>query len=102
MRPRMRKLHTHHFFGAALEAVFCPDRPYTCAKRILNAPPRMRKATRAERRHYRDHGVVYLPGFLDEDWLKRLEAALETYLRAVGAPMARHDEEWESRRWLER
>lgn len=34
--------------------------------------------------------------------VKRLEAALETYLRAVGAPMARHDEEWESRRWLER
>ena len=46
----------------------------------------MRKVTTAERRHYRDHGVVYLPEFLDEDWLKRLEAAcyIETSTDSAG------------------
>lgn len=36
----------------------------------------MRELTETERRHYHDHGVVHLPGFLDNDWLARLEAAL--------------------------
>ena len=47
----------------------------------------MRKVTRAERRHYSDHGVVYLPGFLDEDWLKRLEAAFDIEMSADPAAL---------------
>lgn len=35
----------------------------------------MREITEEERRHYESHGVVRLPGLLDADWLKRLEAA---------------------------
>ena len=35
----------------------------------------MRDITGEERRHYDRHGVVHLPGLLDDDWLGRLEAA---------------------------
>ena len=35
----------------------------------------MREITKEERQHYDRHGVVHLPGLLDDDWLKRLEAA---------------------------
>jgi len=35
----------------------------------------MRKITEDEVRHYQEHGVVYLPGLLEEGWLKDLEAA---------------------------
>ena len=35
----------------------------------------MRDITDEERRHYHDHGVVHLPGLLDEDWVERLESA---------------------------
>jgi len=35
----------------------------------------MREITEDELRHYREHGVVYLPGLLDEGWLKDMEAA---------------------------
>ena len=35
----------------------------------------MRHVTEEERQHYHEHGVVHLPGFLDEDWLRRLEKA---------------------------
>ncbi len=41
-------------------------------RRMLDA---MREITREERRRYDCHGVVHLPGLLDDDWLKRLEAA---------------------------
>ena len=36
----------------------------------------MRNITEAERRHYHRHGVVHLPGLLDDAWLARLGAAL--------------------------
>lgn len=35
----------------------------------------MRRITEEEVRHYREHGVVYLPELLDESWLKRMEVA---------------------------
>jgi len=35
----------------------------------------MRNITQNEIRHYREHGVVYLPGLLDADWLKRMDVA---------------------------
>ena len=35
----------------------------------------MRDITEAERQHYDRHGVVYLPGLLDDDWTGRLDAA---------------------------
>jgi len=35
----------------------------------------VRKISEGEIRHYREHGVVYLPKLLDADWLKKLETA---------------------------
>lgn len=35
----------------------------------------MRQITDDEVRHYQEHGVVYLPDFLDEGWLKDMETA---------------------------
>ena len=45
----------------------------------------MREITEEERRHYQRDGVVHLPGFLDEDWLGRLEAA---FAEAISADQA--------------
>ena len=42
----------------------------------------MREITREERRHYDRHGVVHLPGLLDDDRLKRLEAAFAEEISA--------------------
>ena len=42
----------------------------------------MRNITETERRHYRDHGVVHLRAFLDEDWLRRLEVAFADEMSA--------------------
>ena len=46
----------------------------------------MRDITEEERRHYHRHGVVHLPGLLDDDWLERLEAA---FAEAMSADQAR-------------
>ena len=35
----------------------------------------MRQITDAEIQHYREHGVVYLPDLLDDDWLERMKVA---------------------------
>ena len=35
----------------------------------------IREVTEEEARHYQEHGVVYLPDFLDAGWLKEMEAA---------------------------
>ena len=42
----------------------------------------MRKITEEERQHYDRHGVVHLPGLLDDDWLRRLEAAFTEEMSA--------------------
>ncbi len=42
----------------------------------------MRDITDEERRHYRDHGVVHLPGLLDQDWIERLESAFAQEISA--------------------
>ena len=42
----------------------------------------MRKITEEERQHYDRHGVVHLPGLLDDDWLKRMEAAFTEEMSA--------------------
>ena len=42
----------------------------------------MREITEEERRRYQRDGVVHLPGFLDEDWLGRLEAAFSEEMSA--------------------
>ena len=47
----------------------------------------MRDITEEERRHYETHGVVHLPGLLDDDWLKRLEAACAEEMSADQAQL---------------
>ena len=42
----------------------------------------MREITKEERLRYDRHGVVHLPGLLDDDWLKRLEAAFAEEMSA--------------------
>ena len=42
----------------------------------------MRDITEEERRHYHRHGVVHLPGLLDDDWIGRLEAAFAEEMAA--------------------
>ena len=42
----------------------------------------MRDITGEERRHYDRHGVVHLPGLLDDDWLGCLEAAFAEAMSA--------------------
>ena len=42
----------------------------------------MRNITGEERGHYERHGVVHLPGLLDDDWLRRLEAAFAEEMSA--------------------
>ncbi len=42
----------------------------------------MRDITEEERRHYHHHGVVHLPGLLDDDWIGRLEAAFAEEMAA--------------------
>ena len=42
----------------------------------------MRDITEEERQHYDRHGVVHLPGLLDEVWIKRLEAAFAEEMSA--------------------
>ena len=42
----------------------------------------MRDITEEERQHYDRHGVVHLPGLLDEDWIGRLEAAFAEEMSA--------------------
>src|SRR5437870_403228 len=37
--------------------------------------PQVRKISEDEIRHYREHGVVYLPNLLDADWIKKMETA---------------------------
>ena len=47
----------------------------------------MRFITEREIREYRDHGVVHLPDFLDEDWLRRMEAAFTEEMFAESADL---------------
>lgn len=47
----------------------------------------MRDITEEERRDYESHGVVHLPGLLDDDWLKRLEAAYAAEMSADQAQL---------------
>ena len=42
----------------------------------------MRDATEEERQRYHRDGVVHLPGFLDDDWLRRLEEAFAEEMSA--------------------
>ena len=42
----------------------------------------MRDITEEERRHYERHGVVHLPGLLDEGWTERLELAFAEEISA--------------------
>ena len=42
----------------------------------------MRDITEEERQHFDRHGVVHLPGLLDDDWIGRLEAAFAEEMSA--------------------
>ncbi|MCY4564943.1 MAG: hypothetical protein OXE40_10755 [Gammaproteobacteria bacterium] len=47
----------------------------------------MRFITEREIREYRDHGVVHLPDFLDEIWLRRMEAPFTEEMFAESADL---------------
>ena len=51
----------------------------------------MRLITERETREYRDHGVVHLPDFLDEDWLRRMEVAFTEEMFAESADLKHVD-----------